>query len=95
MRLPLLLIGFRLGAFVDRRFLVLPAIVVGFLLQHAMQGWCPPIPILRRMGIRTASEIDTERCALKVIRGDFDTLPETKDQLSEGDIGLIVEAVNC
>ena len=60
---------------------MLPAIVVGFLLQHAMQGWCPPIPILRRMGIRTASEIDTERCALKVIRGDFDTPPETKEQL--------------
>lgn len=55
----------------DRRFLVLPALVTGFLLQHALQGWCPPIPILRSCGVRTAAEIDLERNALKVLRGDY------------------------
>jgi hypothetical protein len=39
------LIGLSLGAFVDRKFFALPAVVAGFLLQHAVQGWCPPIPI--------------------------------------------------
>lgn len=65
------LFGLGMGAFVDRRFFALPAIVMGFLLQHAMQGWCPPVPLLRRLGIRTTSEIEEERYALKVLRGDF------------------------
>jgi hypothetical protein len=45
--------------------------VTGFLLQHAIQGWCPPVPILRRLGFRTADEINRERYALKALRGDF------------------------
>jgi hypothetical protein len=46
--------------------------VTAFLFQHAIQGWCPPVPILRRMGFRTAHEIEQERNALKAIRGDFE-----------------------
>ena len=65
------LIGLGLGAFVDRRFFVLPALVAGFLLQHALQGWCPPLPVLRRLGYRTQTEIEQERYALKLLRGDF------------------------
>lgn len=65
-------VGVMLGAFVDRRFLVLPAAVTGFLMQHAVQGWCPPVPVFRRIGVRTAAEIETERYALKALRGDFD-----------------------
>ena len=41
------------------------------LFQHAVQGWCPPIPLLRRLGIRTSREIEIERVALKILRGDF------------------------
>lgn len=67
----LALAGTLLGAFVDRRFLVLPAVVAGFLLQHALQGWCPPLPLFRGRGVRTMREIDTERYALKALRGDF------------------------
>jgi len=67
----IVLLGSALGAFVDRRFFVVPAVVAGFLLQHALQGWCPPLPLFRRGGVRSASEIDTERYALKAIRGDF------------------------
>jgi hypothetical protein len=65
------LVGLALGATVDRRLFVLPALVAGFLLQHAVQGWCPPISLFRRMGVRTATEIDEERYALKALRGDF------------------------
>jgi hypothetical protein len=56
-----ILVGSALGAFVDRRFFALPAVVGGFLLQHAIQGWCPPLPLFRRAGVRTAEEIDRER----------------------------------
>ncbi len=65
------LIGVTLGATVDRRWFALPAVVGAFLLQHAVQGWCPPVPMFRRFGFRTASEIDYERYALKALRGDF------------------------
>jgi len=65
--------GVVLGAFVDRRFLVLPAAVTAFLMQHAVQRWCPPLPVFRRRGVRTATEIETERYALKALRGDFDS----------------------
>ena len=66
--------GVVLGATGDRRWLLLPALVTGFLLQHAVQGWCPPVPILRRLGFRTAHEIEEERTALKALRGDFKEL---------------------
>lgn len=57
----------------DRRWLLLPLGISAFLMQHALQGWCPPLPLLRRLGVRTAGEIDTERYALKALRGDFGT----------------------
>lgn len=67
----LALVGLGLGIAADRRFLALPVAVSAFLLQHALQGWCPPLPVLRRLGFRTAREIHEERVALKVLRGDF------------------------
>jgi len=73
------LTGVVLGALVDRRFLALPAAVLGFLALHAVQGWCPPIPVIRRMGVRTAREIERERHALKALRGDYDGLPQPAD----------------
>ena len=65
------LLGMTLGLTVSRKFFVLPFVVQGFFLQHALQGWCPPVFFLRRAGVRTAREIDEERCALKALRGDF------------------------
>jgi hypothetical protein len=65
------LIGLTLARFVSRRWFLLPAAVAAFLLQHAVQGWCPPVPLFRRLGIRTQREIDEERYALKAMRGDF------------------------
>ena len=65
------LIGLGLGATLSRRFYLLPALVMGFLLQHALQGWCPPVSLFRRLRVRTQSEIELERYALKALRGDF------------------------
>jgi hypothetical protein len=68
----LALVGATLGLTVDRRWNLLPIAVTGFLLQHALQGWCPPVPLFRRLGVRTAAEIAEERHALKALRGDYD-----------------------
>jgi len=68
------LLGLALGVTVNRKWLFLPAAVAGFLLQHALQGWCPPVAIFRRRGVRTSAEISYERYALKALRGDFDDL---------------------
>ena len=62
--------GTVLAATVHKRWLMLPVLVT-LLFQHAVQGWCPPLPILRRWGYRTAREIDEERVALKALRGEF------------------------
>src|SRR5437870_1485140 len=69
------LLGLLLGATVSRRFYAVPGLVAGFLLLHAVQGWCPPVPFFRRRGFRTHAEIDYERYALKALRGDFKDLP--------------------
>ena len=61
-----------------RGWLALPMTVAAFLLLHAIQGWCPPVPILRRLGFRTAREIDQERTALKALRGDFAYIEATQ-----------------
>ncbi len=47
-----------------RRWFLLSAAVQGFFLQHALQGWCPPLPLLRRLGVRTQEEIEEERRGL-------------------------------
>lgn len=58
-----------------RRRAAVAGIVPAFLLQHALQGWCPPIELFRFLGRRSRNEIDAERTALKALRGDFAELP--------------------
>lgn len=60
----LALSGLVLGLTVDRKWFLLPGVVLPFLLQHGLQGWCPPLPVLRRLGVRTRGEIDREKYAL-------------------------------
>lgn len=62
-----------------RRWLLLPLAVQGFFLQHAIQGWCPPLPVLRRLGLRTRAEIEAERYALKGLKGDFREVSDAQD----------------
>lgn len=63
----LIVAGSALGFALSKKFFAIPIIVGAFLFQHALQGWCPPLPILRRLGCRTASEIQDERAALENI----------------------------
>jgi hypothetical protein len=72
----IMLLSTALAATHSKRWLILSAVVPGFLLQHAIQGWCPPIEVFRRMGSRSRNEIDAERTAIKAVRGDFAGLPE-------------------
>ena len=85
------LVGLFLGATKSRKWFMFPAAISGFLLQHAVQGWCPPLPIFRRLGFRTSAEIDEERYALKVRRGDFRTVGRSKK--SKPNLRDVAEAV--
>ena len=69
------------GITVNKKCLAITGTVLGFLLLHSIQGWCPPLPILRKLGVRTRREIDRELFALKVLRGDFATI---SNDLGEG-----------
>lgn len=75
----LALIGIALTIFVHEYWIILPIVVLLFFLQHALQGWCPPLPVFRSMGKRTRAELDREKYALKVLRGDFDEVPGPGD----------------
>lgn len=86
-----MLLGIYFSVSVSRKWLLMPMAVGGFLLQHAVQGWCPPLIWFRRMGFRTASEIDYERYGLKVLRGDFAGLASAKGEKSE--VAKVLDAV--
>ncbi|MCC2591896.1 DUF2892 domain-containing protein [Tessaracoccus sp. OS52] len=75
----LILISLALSKLHSHKWLWLGAAVPAFLLQHAIQGWCPPIEVIRRLGVRTRKEIDVERTALKALRGDFRDLQVDSD----------------
>lgn len=72
-------VGATLTARVHNRWAWLALGVPVFMVQHALQGWCPPLAVLRRLGVRTAREINEERFALKALRGDFDSVADAKD----------------
>lgn len=89
----LVLIGLTLSLIASRRFLALPIAVAIFLLQHAVEGWCPPLPWFRRRGVRTRIEIEEERYALKAFRGDFDHLPGDPATGGEPRMVAVINAV--
>lgn len=86
--------GLILGVTVNKKWLLLTGGVLAFLFQHAVQGWCPPIPLLRRAGVRTRSEIDREKFALKALRGDFENVPAKAENNSMARAHDVLLAVN-
>lgn len=89
----LALLGLALGVTISAWFYILSALVMGFLLQHALQGWCPPVPLFRRLGVRTQSEIERERYALKALRGDFNDLcPATHKAGEPSSVATVIKA---
>ncbi len=55
------LIGLALGTFFRPAFLALPATVGAAVFLFGSRGIYPLLPIFRRVGIRTAREIERER----------------------------------
>jgi|WetSurMetagenome_2_1015567.scaffolds.fasta_scaffold396438_1 hypothetical protein len=68
----IVLAGLTLGYVVNLYWLLISAGASVFLLSHALIGWSPLLPIIRRLDFRTASEIYEEKTALRILRGDFD-----------------------
>ena len=89
----LALLGVVFGITRGKQWLLLSAGVLGFLLWHGTKGWCPPIPALRQLGIRTRSEIDREKFALKVLRGDFQQISPVPEELKNAPIAEAIQAV--
>jgi len=79
------LMGVLLGITFNRKLLAIPLFVQSMVFLHAVQGWYPLMPLFRRMGIRTVSEIATERYALKAIRGDFEKVGTGTDTAQKAD----------
>jgi hypothetical protein len=63
--------GLVFGITRNQKWLIVPSIVLPFLSQHAIQGWCPPVPVFRRLGVVLAMRINRAKYALKALRGDF------------------------
>ena len=85
-----ILLSMGMGWLVDRKWLKLPVAVAAFLLVHALQGWCPPLPILRRLGVRTEHEINLERTALRILRGDFQTTLDPRNALAQAKGAMVI-----
>jgi hypothetical protein len=66
-----------------KKCLLLSVSVLSFLLLHSVKGWCPPVPVLRRLGVRTRTEIDREKFALKILRGDFQNVSTNPSEMKE------------
>lgn len=75
------ILGSYLGIKTGKFWFFVTAMTGIFLLQHALQGWCPFLPIIRKKGIRTESEIYDERTALKIMRKDFEKEYSTVEEL--------------
>ena len=79
----------------NRKWALLTCAALGFFLYHGLQGFDPPIPLLRKAGVRTRSEIDRELYALKALRGDFKDIPQASAQPEDGSLRAALDAVNA
>jgi hypothetical protein len=89
------LLGSVWGLLRARKWALLPLTGFSFFLFHGLRGWDPPLPLLRRLGVRTRSEIDREIYALKVARGDFKDLPGERTEHTPVPVKEIMQAVNA
>ncbi len=79
----------------NKKWLFLPGVVMSFLVQHSVQGWCPPMPVFRKLGVRTRQEIEREKYALKALRGDFDGIAGEDFAGSEHDAEKVDEMIEA
>jgi len=70
-------------------WLILPAVGGLLLLQYLFSRTSWLGKMFHEMGYRTGSEVDQEKMALKVLRGDFQHLPTIHDIESREDISRL------
>jgi hypothetical protein len=67
----IILLSTLMGTKTSRTWFCITGMVGLFLMNHGLNGWCPSLPFVRKLGIRTPEEINVEKTVLKMIRGDF------------------------
>jgi hypothetical protein len=85
----LIVIGFGLTALAGPWWLILPAIGGLFLLQYLFSRTSWLGKTFHEVGFRTGFEVDQEKMALKILRGDFRHLPTFLDVESSEDISRL------
>jgi hypothetical protein len=70
----MVLAGVAMGAVHSRKWLFFSALAGALMMERALRGWSPLQPALRRLGVRTAPEIEAEKDAIK------DILTQRKEQ---------------
>lgn len=73
--------GIALG-FKYRKLLALPLVAQGLLLSHSLPFADPLTPMLRTFGLWSRQEIERERNALKLLRGDYERVIEDRSAKS-------------
>ncbi len=71
--------GVILSAVRSRLWLLFPAGVLASLLQHSLTRRCTAAHFVRSLGVRTRREIEAEKCALRMLRGDFEKLQSVSE----------------
>ncbi|MDQ0427334.1 hypothetical protein QOZ98_000159 [Planomicrobium stackebrandtii] len=54
----------------NQKWALLSGTASAFMLQYTLQGWCPPLSLIRRKGVRTPNEIQLEIQALRNLLKD-------------------------
>jgi hypothetical protein len=63
----LVVVGSALGALHSRKWFLITIAAGALLLERTLRGWSPMQPLLQRMGVRTASQIEAEKDAIRGI----------------------------
>lgn len=66
-------LGILLGLARSRKWLMVSALAAGMVILHSVRGLYPLLPLFRAMGLRTQNEIEQERIALRMLRGDYES----------------------
>lgn len=74
----LTLSGALLGAFVNKKWLILSAAAAVVMAEQAITGWSPPLALMKKLGKRTKDEISRERYGLKAMKGDFKDVSDSE-----------------
>jgi hypothetical protein len=78
----------------SRLFILLPIVAFALLLQHSLRGWSAPDMLLRRLGFRTKEEIQLELYGLRMLKGDFNTIPAINDMAVKDRVEWVMDVLS-